>query len=295
MKNNKKSMFHKKTPKSEEPYKSIYVCHNPHTTLLNLRKWPDRIRIISIDPGITHFAIRVEERSIKSVGPITTLLFEKIGLKKDEQELSEDLVSPIYTFVLNFLDKHKELFKTCHMVLIEKQLPINYRAVRMSQNTLTYFMMLMKNKEPELPMFFEVAPILKGRELGVPPNLNERGLKLWAVDKAKELLTMRDDKVGLAVLNRKIKGKTEKKDDLSDSVLMIEALFSYFGWSLTQPMNQPIPKNIDQSLPKNIDQPVPKNIDLPKTVKLSIIDKQTEIKGNIHKKPVLVIQKNIEK
>ena len=68
-------MFQKRTPKSEQPYKSVYVCHNPHTIDLGERKWPERIRIISLDPGITHYAIRDEERSTKSDGFIKTFLF----------------------------------------------------------------------------------------------------------------------------------------------------------------------------------------------------------------------------
>lgn len=228
-------MYHtRKTPKSESAYKSVYVSHNPHTVSLEKRRWPERIRIISVDPGVTHYAIRVEERNIRADGAIITLLHDKVGLKKEEQELDEGFVSKIFTFITNFLDNHKELFLTCHMVIIEKQLPINYRAVRMSQHTLTYFMVLLKNIEPNLAMFYEVAPQLKGKELGVPPNTNEKGLKQWAVVKALEILTDRGDTKGLEVLNRKVNKKKEKKDDLSDTVLQIEALFSHFGWPLTK-------------------------------------------------------------
>ena len=226
-------MFQKRTPKTQEPYRSVYVCHNPHTIPLSERKWPDRIRIISIDPGVTHYAIRVEERNVKKIDIITTIFYDKVGLKKDEQELTSDNESLLFTFIQKFLDDNKEKFIGCHMVIIEKQLPINYRAVRMSQHTLTYFMILLKNR-PELAMFFEVAPTLKGKELGAPPNINEKGLKLWAVEKARELLTIREDKVGLAILNRTVGGKKEKKDDISDSLIQIEALFSFFGWPLTQ-------------------------------------------------------------
>lgn len=227
-------MYQTKTPKSQLPYKSVYVCHNPHTISLSNRKWTDRIRIISIDPGITHYAIRVEERNIKTPDVIKTILYDKIGLKKTEQELSSDLVSPLYTFVSTFLDQHRNLFKTCHIVLIEKQLPVNYRAVRMSQHSLTYFMFLLKNQEPQLPMFFEIDPKLKGSELGAPPYLNAKGIKVWAIEKAKELLTERGDSYGLKILNRKVNGRKEKKDDLADVVCQIEALFSLFGWPLTQ-------------------------------------------------------------
>ena len=134
-------MFQKRTPKTQEPYRSVYVCHNPHTIPLSERKWPDRIRIISIDPGVTHYAIRVEERNVKKVDIITTIFYDKVGLKKDEQELTNDNESLLFTFIQRFLDDNKEKFIGCHMVIIEKQLPINYRAVRMSQHTLTYFMM----------------------------------------------------------------------------------------------------------------------------------------------------------
>ena len=227
-------MFQRRTPKTQQPYKSVYVGHNPHMVSLHKRKWPDRIRVISVDPGVTHYAIRVEERNIKRDDIIKTLLYDKIGLKKDEQELDKDNVCPVYSYISNYLDQYRELFKTCHMVIIEKQLPVNYRAVRMSQHTLTYFTILLKDIEPQLAMFFEVNPTLKGRELGVPPNLNERGLKLWAVDKTRELLTDRNDVEGLEILNRKVKGRKEKKDDLADVVCQIEALFSYFDWPLTK-------------------------------------------------------------
>lgn len=228
-------MYQRKTPKSQKPYNSVYVSHNPHTVSLNKRKWPKRIRIISIDPGWTYYAIRVEERNPSKPGEIKTLHFDKIGLKKDEQNLSDDLICPMYTYITNYLDKYLDLFKTCHVVIIEKQLPVNYKAVRMSQHTLTYFMTHLKNIEPNLAMFFEVNPKLKGKELGAPPHLNERGIKLWAIEKAKDLLDMREDKIGLDIMNRKDPRtkRKEKKDDLADTVCQIEAFFSHMNWQLT--------------------------------------------------------------
>ena len=227
-------MYQKKIPKNQAPYSSVYICHNPHTIPLSERKWSDRIRIISVDPGVSHFSLRVEERNIKKNDIIKTLLYDKVGLKKEDQELTNDNESKIFTFIHEFLDQHIDLFKTCHMVIIEKQLPVNYRCVRISQHVLTFFMVHLKNITPSLPMFFEVAPTLKGRELGAPPNLNERGIKLWAVEKAMELLYIREDNIGLGVLERKVNGRKEKKDDLSDTLLQIEALFSHFGWPTTK-------------------------------------------------------------
>ncbi len=274
-------MFQRRTPKSQEPYKSVYVCHNPHTIPLSERKWKDPIRIISVDPGVTHFAIRVEERNIKSPGPIKTLLFDKIGLKKDQQELTEDLVSPLYTHVLHFLNQHVDLFKTCHMVIVEKQLPVNYRAVRMSQNTLTYFFVHLKDVET-LPMIFEVTPKLKGNELGVSPNLNERGLKLWAIDKAIELLSLRGDDFGLEVMMRKIGNRKEKKDDLADTVCQIEALFSYFNWPLSQAI---IPISNNKVKLNIVGAPISSPVSPSTKVKLNIISPNV----NEKKKAVLNI------
>ncbi len=268
-------MFGATTPKTQKPYKSVYVAHDPHTVSIENREWPDRIRIISVDPGVTHYAIRVEERSRSTVGPIKTLHFDKVGLKKDDQELSTDLVCPVYSFISNYLDEHLELFKTCHMVIIEKQLPKNYRALRMSQHTLSYFMITLKNIEPQLAIIMEIKPQLKGRELGVPPNLNERGLKLWATVKARELLEERNDLEGLRIMDRKdpITNRKEKKDDLSDTVCQIEAMFSYFGWPLTQEVVKLSLNGSSQNIVTfNLTTPSPKSDpDEPKIIKLNIL------------------------
>ena len=78
-------------------------------------------------------------------------------------------------------------------MLIERQLPTNYRAVRISQHIISYFLFHFKNLTPSLPMIFEVDSKLKGKQLGFSKHLNERGLKLWSVDYAKSLLVKRQD------------------------------------------------------------------------------------------------------
>ena len=253
-------MFASRTPKSQQAYKSIYVSHNPHTISLSNRCWPDRIRIISIDPGISHFCLRIEERSTTKHDIIKTLLHDKFGLAKEKQELDNDNVCSLYTFILPFLEQNKELFKTCHIVLIEKQLPQNYRMIRMSQHVLTYFMMLLRDVQPSLPVFLEIAPTLKSKELGAPPHINERGVKIWAVEKATELLTIREDTKGLEILRRKVNGRKEKKDDISDTILMIESVFSHFGWPTTvkiNTVNLKIPSKEAQTIAPKLDIQTP--------------------------------------
>ena len=172
------------------------------------------------------------------------------------------------------------------MIIIEKQLPINYKAVRMSQHTLTYFMVHLANL-PTRPMFYEISPKLKGRELGVSPLLNERGLKLWAIEKATELLTTRNDKWGLEIMNRKVNKRKEKKDDLSDTVCQIEAFFSWLEWPLTMDLSEI--KEYNENKIKNEKNQKPKlklNISST-TVKLNIkpsilsTDVKLDIKQNI--------------
>lgn len=223
-------MYAPKIPKTQQPHKGPYIAYNPHTLDLSTRKWPNKIRIISVDPGISNFCIRVEERGLRKYCQIKTLLYHKLHLRKDEQELTDDYVCHYYTKLSHFLNQHLNLFKSCHMVIIEKQMPFNYRAVRISQHTLTYFMLHLQDVEGILAMIFEVDAKLKGKELGASSHLNSKGLKAWAVEKATELLTDRGDEESLAILvkNRK------KADDLADTVCQIEALFSYNGWLTTQ-------------------------------------------------------------
>ena len=226
-------MYHRKTPKSQEAYKSIYTAYNPHTIDLTHRVNSNKIRIISVDPGISNFCIRVEERGIKDYIPIKTLLFDKMHLRRDEVELTDDLICQYYTTLNNYLDDRLDLFKTCDMVIVEKQLPINYKAVRISQHVITYFMVHLKNI-PSLPIIFEIDPKLKGRELGASSHLNSKGLKHWAVEEATKLLTIRNDQHGIEVLRKNKK----KADDLADTVCQIEAFFSFKGW----PLSRELPK-----------------------------------------------------
>lgn len=233
-------MYGQKIPKSQKPHKSsTYIAYNPHTTSLLERDWENKIRIISVDPGISNFCIRVEERGYNKYENIKTLLFVKMHLRKDEQELTEDFVCGYYTVLTNFLNEHLELFKTCHIVLIEKQLPFNYRAVRISQHVLTYFMIHLKDIKPNLAMIFEIDSKLKGRELGASTHLNAKGIKYWAVEKATELLTDRGDVEALEILKK----NKRKADDLADTVCQIEAFFSLNDWPVTQ-------KFITLNLPK---------------------------------------------
>lgn len=231
-------MYHqRKVPKLQSPDKNEYTVYNPHTIDLSKRETGDVVKVISIDPGIRNLAIRVESRGITSNNyPIKTILFEKLKITEDDRRLAGNN-DQLYFLMTQFLDKYRELFKTCNFLVIERQLPINYKAVRISQHIITYFLILFKDRMPLLPVVYEVDPKLKGRELGASKHLNERGIKQWSVDCAKALFTKRQDYDALKILQK----NKSKSDDLADVCTQTEAFFSFQGWPLT-PDKLPEPK-----------------------------------------------------
>ena len=221
-------MYQKKISISQKPDSNEFTAYNPHTLDLNSRDWPEVIQVISIDPGIRNLALRVESRGIRNNFPIKTVIFDKLHIKEEERKLIGN-IDQLYLLITHFLDQYLDIFKKCHIFIIERQLPTNYKAVRISQHILTYFLIQLKDITPSLPMIFEIDPKLKGKELGVSKHLNERGLKQWAIEKCKEMMTKRRDYEGLEILEKHKK----KADDLSDTTIQIEALFSFQGWPLT--------------------------------------------------------------
>jgi hypothetical protein len=204
-----------KIPKSQLPAPSKYIEYYYHQKPKTERKWSNYINVLSIDPGRVNLAVRIERWSIDKT--ITPLLFVKLDLEED------DAISP-YIKALNFLDKNEELLLTVNIMVIEKQLPFNYKCVRISQHLITYFMTLTMNNDL-LPSIYEIDSKLKGECLGAPKSLNDKDLKKWAVTKAIEILEARGDKYSLDILNNI--GK--KKDDLADTVVQVESLFNYIG------------------------------------------------------------------
>jgi hypothetical protein len=221
-------MYQQKVPKSEKPDTSsctVYHCHNtPEPVEWHTRK--DYYRIMSIDPGRRNFCFRVEHRNLVT-GKITMELFRKIDmiLTTHDVKVSTDVV---FRNTILVLAQYHELIKDCHLIIIERQLHINYKMVRFSQHIITYLMCLLMDNALKT-VILEIAPTLKTRELGAMKGLNKREVKLWAIEKADTLLRAREDMSSLDVIK---KAKT-KKDDLSDTVVQIEAVFHLFDLPLT--------------------------------------------------------------
>jgi hypothetical protein len=185
-----------------------YVEHYWHTIPREERKWNlDYIQILSVDPGLKNYTILIQRRMTNGI--TFPLLYNKLDFTSDDE-------SSHYGYLLHFFESQKELIKGCHIFLIERQLPQNYKMVRISQHTISYIMFQTLNNSL-LPSIYEVDTKLKGIYLGVKKSDD---VKKIAIERAIQLLTSRNDKYSLSVLNN-----TKKKDDLADVIIQIEALF----------------------------------------------------------------------
>jgi len=219
--------FAKKIPKSQEPDKTLHTTYYPHSIPYTERKWTqDYYQVLSIDPGkVKNFSYRIERRYHN--GKIIPVVFDKIDFESKTQE-GTTVINNSYQVLTEFLDKYKEFYDECHFFIIEKQLPFNYQAVRVSQHVISYFSINLHNK-PLLPAIIEVDSVLKGKYLGAPKGITDKQLKTWSVEKGRYLLNLRKDTFSLQVLDC----FKNKQDDLCDTVCQIEALMVYWGMPLT--------------------------------------------------------------
>ncbi len=231
-------MFRNPIPKTQRPGKARYIIHNCHSPeIIAGRNWnsQDYYRFVSIDPGRANLAIRIEKRSKLKGGPIITEILDKYDIMK--YEVDEEGISDLYQITNAILDKYRDLILHTHIILVEKQMPFNYKAVRISQHIISYFICLLRNN-PLAPLIIEMDSQLKTNMLKAG-KLNKQEVKKWAKTIGRELLETRNDKNGLELLDT-TKGKL---DDLCDTIVQIEAICILFGLPVT------ISDNADNSVP----------------------------------------------
>lgn len=209
-------MYHNKITNISDEFKQHYIKYIPHQdgksldikSYMNMNK--SFINTLSIDPGSRNFAIRKQKR-INEEGKlkIVPLIYDRLDMKLTDGNIIEA--------VHRYLDlNYEKNFKDCHLIIVEKQMAVNYTTVRISQAIISYFMAKMANNSLHT-LIIEISPKMKGDLLGAG-KLTKLQLKQWAVEKATEMLTLRNDNESLTVLRRH-----NKKDDLSDCVLQEEA------------------------------------------------------------------------
>lgn len=156
--------------------------------------------LVSIDPSIKNLALRVESRDNNK---IQSIIFERKGFNHNN----------LYSDVITYFDQYYDILHQASIMVIEKQLPNNYNAVRLSQHIITYFMI----RYYDTISIYEIEPRLKSKMLGYDSTVHGN-VKRWSISKAIEILTHYNDINGLNILN-----KEKKKDDLADTVCQIES------------------------------------------------------------------------
>jgi hypothetical protein len=194
--------------------------YNPHTSVEEQVWNTSFLRIASIDPGRKNFALRIEKRQRCSQPKVQAEAF----IRKTFTGCIDGDHDTLYCEILAFLDTYLELLKSCHYVLLERQLPNNYQSVRISQHVLTYLLVKLKDAQ-YLPIIVEVHPNVKGKVLSAPSNTNSNGLKKWAVEKAIDICEQRGETSSAETIRKERGPRGQiKGDDLADTVLQIEAV-----------------------------------------------------------------------
>jgi hypothetical protein len=222
------------------------------------------IRIVSFDIGKKNFAFYLEDVSKEKIynshltyGRLPTIYQRRIKGKMNsyiEEILKEVFLSgtrvefgvfdirndkssdnlDIQTRVnmLDLLEKYRELWDTCDIILIEQQYfnintngkrgkasSANVDAIKLGEICLSYFLeRYYPFKEIE---FFNST--FKTQTLGAPDKLTKPQRKKWSIEKCNEILTLRDDKDGIELLKDKKKTQKQKLDDISDCLIMTQA------------------------------------------------------------------------
>lgn len=212
--------YNKKTPKSQAQDKTLYTLYYPNPIPNEQRYWSqDYFQCVAVDPAIKNLALRIERRY--KTGKKIPLVFDKVAV---EASVIDDNMTMCTTYqeITKFLDKYKQFYQDCHMIVIERQLIENYKMIRVSQHIISYFLNELKDSHL-FPYIFEIAPTLKTQALKAPKGINKKQVKTWAIGEARRILTERNDEFSLQVLNY----FKNKQDDLSDCVVELEALWVY--------------------------------------------------------------------
>lgn len=190
---------------------------------------------LSIDPAPKNFALRIEKRYRN--GYIEPIYMDKIDFSQygDASETTgTTVVDPrMLAAITHYVQALLPIMKETRIVAIERQLAKNYKATRIFQHLLTYFVMVVPSFTHPC-IVVDICTKLKGKILGAPKGLNHYGLKKWGIEKAIELLTWRNDQWSLQVINHH-RGKSETKaDDMADTIIQMEAWFILVGGISTQ-------------------------------------------------------------
>lgn len=212
-------MFTKKPSKREEQKKDKVVWYSTSSYPEEYWSKNEYFRVISVDPGIVNFCIRVEDRYRD--GTVKTIFTEKKILGGSDGE-----VMLVYSNLTEYLNSLIDVIYYGHYYIIERQMVENYQSTRIAQHVLTYFLSL---SLPTRPLILEIDSKAKYQVLDAPSNYNKLALKSWGQEKAKEILMQRGESDLVNYINgsKGVRGQ-KKQDDLCDVILQSEAFFRLY-------------------------------------------------------------------
>ena len=221
-------MYQKKANQKEKPESKDYIIH--HGSLPVGREWPDRgegtdhapkyFQIVSVDPATDNYSIRIERRW--SDGRTETIVQNKVAFNR---AVDENCNSVFFDELEDMLSSYTNFYWDVDIFMVEKQMPLNYRAVRVSQHTITHFLKIARENERN-QCVIEWGSRLKKKMLGPKKRLTDTELKSWAYEYALLLADIRRDAFLLQIL----KENKKKGDDIADTVIQIDSLFSLLGF-----------------------------------------------------------------
>lgn len=154
-------------------------------------------------------------------------------IRNDKESNDLDLQTRINMFDL--LEKYKEIWMSCDVILIEQQYfcisrdskkksggtAANVDAIKLGEVCLSWFLMTFGTFK-KIIIF---GSMYKTHTLGAPDGLTKPQRKKWSVQKGEEILKLRGDTETLDKINnfKNSKGKKQKLDDVYDCLIMTQA------------------------------------------------------------------------
>lgn len=146
------------------------------------------------------------------------IILENIDLTEmGDCDKSQYLDPVIFVNMTTILDKYKEYWDKCTSIIIEQQMGFgkkrNLMAIKLGQHCFSYFLFqyaLFKNVS-------EFGAYYKTKVNGAI-KMSDYQRKKWAVSKAIDILTEREDFISIDIIK-----KQKKKDDMSDTIVQLQA------------------------------------------------------------------------
>lgn len=239
-------MYQKKVSKREKRDNSLVQSHDNillYTRNHDSEYWQrDHYIILSIDPGSVSFGIRLEKRlrtqiipleapgSYKPIGKGITIYMRRWILAENDQVPMNIRRGALYERLdwLFTSVEYSSYIRNCSIFIIESQLAINYKAIRIQEMTQSYIFDRFRHYS-HAPYLLEVEPTVKTSGMQAPRGLNDTDLKRWSVEVGEIYYEHWGDQLALQV--SQAESQIKKGDDVNDTLHQIEGVLLHYKHS----------------------------------------------------------------